>query len=300
MLQSDISDALLVERLPGFKSSYSDLDEVRLHHVCGGDGPPLVLIGGWPQTWWQYHHIMPALAQRFHVIAVDMRGQGGSSKPELGYDKKTLAADIYGVTQNLGFNRINIVGHDIGSMVAYSFAVNYPQSTSRLAMLDIPHPFEGFASLSLIPRAGVFDSSDPHRPSYPWWFAFNQVPDLPEALLEGRVGLLLNWIYDYLAKHKEAIADFDRAVYTAAYEQPGAMRSGNAFYKAFRQDIEDLKSYQKPTLPVLGMARANNPLLRQFFDLYVPHAIFVEVPNCGHWLAEERPAEVIAAFLEFF
>lgn len=300
MNESDLSDAALVERLPGFANGYADVGDVRLHYVAGGQGEPLFLIGGWPQTWWEFRHVMPKLAERFRVVAVDMRGQGGSSKPEGGYDKKTIAADIHALAQQLGHSQIDIVGHDIGSMVAYSYVANHPESVKRAALLDIPHPFEVFLEIPLLPRPGSLDIDRTDRRSHAWWFAFNSIPDLPEKLLEGRAHLLLDWMYDYAAVNKGAITPFDRAVYAAAYEQPGAIRAGNALYKAFVRDIEDLATYAASTVPILGIVRPQNPLLGRFFDAHVKDAKLVEIPGCGHWIAEEKPAELLALLFEFF
>lgn len=297
---NDTSDVALVERLPGFVNGYAEFGGVRLHYVTGGSGPPLFLIGGWPQTWWQFHHIMPALAERFHVVAVDMRGQGGSSRPDTGYDKKTMAGDIHALARHLGYSRIDIAGHDIGAMVAFSFLANHPDATRRAALLDVGHPFEGHLEIPILPRPGAFDLGNPNHPTHPWWFAFNQVPGLPEKLLEGRVDLLTNWCYDYLARNKDAISAFDRAVYAAAYEQPGGIRAANGWYQAFHRDIADMATYRKPTMPILGLARTGNPGLARFLSAHAEHAKVVEFEDCGHWLAEERPAEVVAAFLEFF
>ena len=147
----DTSDAALVRSLPGFENGYADVNGTRLHYVAGGKGAPLFLLPGWPQTWWEFHRMMPALAAQFRVIAVDLRGMGGSGKPMTGYDKKTMAKDIFELARHLGYEKVNIAGHDIGSMVAFSFAANYPETTLKLALLDVPHPDEFFAKLTLLP-----------------------------------------------------------------------------------------------------------------------------------------------------
>ena len=152
----DVSDVALVKSLPGFENGYADVNGTRLHYVIGGKGAPLVLLPGWPQTWWEFHKIMPALAEKYRVIAVDLRGMGGSAKPPGGYDKKTMARDIYELVRQLGFEKVNIAGHDIGSMVAFSFAANHPGATSKLALLDVPHPDEFFSEIRMLPQHGKF------------------------------------------------------------------------------------------------------------------------------------------------
>lgn len=163
--------------LPGFQHNYAQVNGVRLHYVTGGRGEPLVLLPGWPQTWWEYHKIMPALATRFRVIVVDLRGMGGSEKPQGGYDKKTMATDIHELVRKLGYEKVGIAGHDIGSQVAFSFAANFPAATRKVALMDVLHPDEGYYQIPLLPPPGQFSL---------WWFAFNQVQTLPQQLLAGR------------------------------------------------------------------------------------------------------------------
>lgn len=122
------TDAALVERLPGFRSAHAEVNGTRLHYVTGGTGPALVLLPGWPETWWTYHKIMPALAQRYTVLAVDLRGMGSSAKPEQGYEKKTMAKDVRELLLKLGHTEAAVVGHDIGAQVAWSFAANHPEA----------------------------------------------------------------------------------------------------------------------------------------------------------------------------
>ncbi|MFF3676756.1 alpha/beta fold hydrolase [Streptomyces sp. NPDC002120] len=150
-----LDDASLAASLDGgFTSHHAEVNGTRLHYVQGGSGEPLVLLGGWPQTWWQWHKVMPALARRHRVIAVDLRGMGGSAKPESGYDKKTMAADVRALLTHLGLERAHVAGHDIGAMVAYAFAANHPEATGRVALLDVSHPEEAWAQMPLLPRPG--------------------------------------------------------------------------------------------------------------------------------------------------
>ena len=185
---ADTSDAALAASLPGdFRNGYTEVNGTRIHYVDGGKGTPVLLLPGWPQTWWQFHKIMPELAKRHRVIVVDLRGMGGSTKPGLGYDKKNMAKDIHGLTQALGYKQVNIAGHDIGAMVAYSFAANYPDATLKICLIDVTHPEESLYTLSLLPPPGhaVRGTGESTLPVYLWWFAFNQLPDLPQQLLAG-------------------------------------------------------------------------------------------------------------------
>src|SRR5246127_5290929 len=152
---ADTSDAVLAASLPGdFRNGYAEVNGTRIHYVEGGKGTPVLLLPGWPQTWWEFHKIMPELAKRHRVIAVDLRGMGGSAKPGLGYDKKNMAKDIHELTQALGYKQVNIAGHDIGAMVAYSFAANYPDATLKICLIDVAHPEESLYTLSLLPPPG--------------------------------------------------------------------------------------------------------------------------------------------------
>ncbi|MFI7642874.1 alpha/beta fold hydrolase [Nonomuraea sp. NPDC049400] len=300
------SDAELARSLEGgFVSSHADVNGIRLHYVIGGRGEPLVLLGGWPQTWWMFHKIMPPLAERHRVIAVDLRGMGGSDKPDSGYDKKTMAGDIHALMRHLGHDAVDIAGHDIGGMVAYAFAANHPASTRRIALLDIAHPDDRFYDYSLLPRPGrqQIDGDIHAGPGrFLWWFAFNQVPGLPERLLAGRSRHLIDWMCDYLIEDPAAIGDRDREIYAHAYSTPDAIRAGNAWYRAFHQDIADEKSYAPVTAPILALGGGEGGylLLRHVLADKGTDVEVVEVPGSGHYIPEEQPETVVKHLTRFF
>src|SRR6266536_836796 len=151
------SDAALARSLPGdFASAYADVNGVRLHYVAGGSGSPVVLLPGWPETWWAFHKVKPALVAHHRVIAVDLRGMGGSSKPATGYDKETLAADVHALVAKLGYAKADLVGHDIGAMVAHIYGIRYPQAVGRLALMDVIAPDQSLYQLRLLPTPGQF------------------------------------------------------------------------------------------------------------------------------------------------
>jgi len=289
------SDAELARSLPGkFRSHYADVNGTRLHYVTGGKGEPLVLLPGWPETWWADRKILPILAQRFRVIAVDARGQGGSARPEGGYDKKTMARDVYELVRGLGYRSVNIAGHDIGAMVAYSFAANHPDATRRLALLDVTHPDESLYELRmLLPPNTGFNM---------WWFAFNQVQGLPQDLMTGRFWRVIDWLFDNSLYDQSVVTDLDRAVYSRAYDTRDGIRASCAWYQALNQDIADMKTYDKVTAPVLGMACPSE------FDhvrTTLPNVATdvrgtVLVPGSMHWLAEDDPGLVSRTLTDFF
>lgn len=293
------SDAALVRTLPGFKEGYADVNGVRLHYVAGGSGAPLILLPGWPQTWWAYHKIMPALANKRRVIAVDLRGMGASGKPAGGYDKKTMAADIHALVRRLGYDKADIAGHDIGSQVAYAYAANFPQATNKLVMMDVPHPDAGLATWPLLPQAGTFGDKIDEAHPFAWWFAFHQVKGLPEDLLAGRQHIEQEWFYRYLLKDERAIDARDRAVYRKAYASRDAIRAGNAWYQAFPQDILDHKTYGKLGMPVLALGGPGYGWLKATLEPTVADLKVVRMEGSGHFIAEEKPADTIAAIDAF-
>jgi pimeloyl-ACP methyl ester carboxylesterase len=293
-----LSDAALVRSLPGgFQNGYARVNGIRLHYVVGGRGAPLVLLPGWPQTWWEFHKVMPALAARHRVIAVDLRGMGGSDKPATGYDKKTMARDIYELVRRLGYDKVNLAGHDIGAMVAYSFAANYPNATRKISLLDVPHPDQSFYRFRLLPPPG-WQTPPPY---HLWWFAFNQVRGLPEQLLAGRSRHLVDWVLNYLTKKPSAIGDRDRAVYARAYAYPDAIRASNGWYQTFGQDIIDEQAYGKVTAPILALGgETGYPLLRALLPSKGTDVRVVRVADSGHFIAEEQPGAVVRSLSRFF
>ena len=297
----EVADATLIQDLPGFVSSFADVNGVRLHYVEGGTGDLIILLPGWPETWWAYHKIMPALAAKYRVVSVDIRGMGASDKPADGYDKRTMAKDIAELVRTLGADRAHIVGHDIGAQVAYAIAANYPDETKTLTLMDVPHPDDGLLSWPLLPKHGTFnDKIDPAN-AYAWWFAFHQVKGLPEDLLEGRVYLEQEWFFRYLLVKEDAIDTRDRAVYAAAYNSRDAIRAGNAWYQAFTQDIIDQRSYpEKLTMPTLGIAGPGYGWLNDFLTRRTTNPKVFHFNESGHFIAEEEPKETTRLMLEFF
>jgi pimeloyl-ACP methyl ester carboxylesterase len=298
---TETSDEALVQTLTGFSEGSAVVDGVRLHYVTGGEGPPLVLLPGWPETWWSFHKVMPALAKGHRVIVVDLRGMGGSDKPAGGYDKKTMAGDVLGLLRHLGFDRADIVGHDIGAQVAFSYAANFPQATRRLVMLDVPHPDAKLATWPLLPGVGTFgDKVGDGSHAFAWWFAFHQVKGLPEMLeADGRSRLEQDWFFHYLTVDDRAIDERDRNVYASAYRSQDAIRAGNAWYQAFPQDIVDDGTYAKLTMPVLGIAGPGYFWLQDTLARHASDVRVVKVEGSGHFLAEEKPDPVVGLIEDF-
>lgn len=298
----DMSDASLARSLGGFTSEMAQVNGVKLHYVVGGKGPLLVLLPGWPQTWWEWHKMMPELARTHRVVSVDLRGMGGSDKPEGGYDKKTMAADIAALIRHLDGGKADVVGHDIGSMVAYSVAATAPDVVRKLVLVDVAPPEKSLATWPMLPGVGTFgDKVGDGSHAYVWWFAFHQVKGLPEQLMaDGRIRLEQNWFFHYLTKDETSINAFDRDVYQAAYTSPAAIRAGDAWYQAFPQDIVDDEAYGKLTMPVLAVGGPGYGWLQAVMG---PRASDLKVvrADSGHFIPEETPAfltEQLQAFLK--
>ena len=164
-----------------FSHGTASVNGIQLHYVIGGHGDHVVLLHGWPETWYAWHRVMP-VSKNYTVVAPDLRGLGDSSKPTTGYDGKTVAEDIHQLVTQLGFKTIFLVGHDIGTQVAYSYAAAHPADVKRLAVMELTIP--GFAPAGRMPL---------------WWAIFHQTPDVPEALVQGKEMTYLSWFFHNLA-----------------------------------------------------------------------------------------------------
>lgn len=299
-LPTAYSDEELVKKLPGFSNHYATVNGVRLHYVTGGSGRPLICLPGWPQTWYSFHPVAAELAKHYQVIIVDFRGMGSSDKPEAGYDKKTMAQDIHELVQQLNLGKVSLMGHDIGGMVASSFAFNHPDATDKLIILDGTHPTEGMRYMSMLPAPGAFDGKMNGQQPYVWWMAFNQVKELPEKLLAGRFEYLLEYLFHYVMLDDSKMTAFDRSVYAAVYNQPASIRAANAWYQAFEQDMEDAKTYPVLTLPVLGIGSyVAHETLKMGIPAMTTNGQVIGLPNSGHYMFEEKPDLVLEAVLTF-
>jgi pimeloyl-ACP methyl ester carboxylesterase len=275
----------------GFRSGYATVNGVRLHYVTGGQGAPVVLLPGWPRTWWEFHKIMPGLAATHRVLAVDIRGMGQSAKPEAGYDKKTMAADIAALLRHLGHATADVVGSDIGAMVAQSLAVNHPDLVRTVTLLDVAHPEESWFQLPLLPQPG--------QPFHLWWFAFNQVRGLPERLLAGQARELVDYLCDLMLVNPDAVTGRDRDIYAGAYDTPDAIRAGNGWYQTFAQDIADDRTYAPIKAPLLALANPGQyDYLRNLLPDKAENARVVLLDGTGHYLVEEQPDIVLGHLTE--
>jgi pimeloyl-ACP methyl ester carboxylesterase len=283
----------------GFKHGMAEIEPgLRLHYVEAGEGErTVVLFHGFPQTWWEWRRIIPSLVGAgYRVIAPDYRGAGNSSRPLGGYDKRTIATDINTLLREHLRVRLPVimVGHDIGLMVAYSFAQTYRGSVSHLVVIDAP-----------LPGTAVFDQlrSNPRV----WHFAFHGVRDIPEMLVAGHEREYIKSFFDARIFNPSAFTEEDLNIYASAYRAPGAMRAGFELYRAFDQDAADnraaLNQNGKLKTPVLAMfgalsntGRGVEEMMREVAD----DVTGVRVPDAAHWIAEENPEFLINSLLSFF
>jgi pimeloyl-ACP methyl ester carboxylesterase len=275
-----------------FTHHTATVNNVRLHYVVGGIGEPMVLLHGFAETWYMWRHVMPELARRYTVIVPDLRGAGDSDKPPTGYDKRTMAEDIHQLVTQLGHQRIFLVGHDIGLMVAYSYAAAHPAEVRRLALLDAP-----------IPGTKVFEELE--RSPMVWHFAFHKVRDLPEALVAGRERIYLTeGFYRALSYNPAAFTEADVDEYVRCYSAPGGMRGGFEYFRAFAEDARQNKEYFKTKLsmPVLalGGAQSLGPTMVAMANEVATNVRGGSIERCGHWVADERPEYVTEQLLAFF
>jgi len=275
----------------GFSDKFADVNGVRLHYAIGGKGPVVVLLHGFAQTGLMWRPIMPVLAQKHTVIVPDLRGAGDSGKPEGGYDKKNMAVDIHELTRSLGFDHVSIVGHDIGLMVAYAYAAQFPEGTDRLVLMDAFLP-------------GIGDWKNVWLMRDLWHFHFYGA--VPQALVAGRERTYLEHFWnDFAADPKHSVSEADRQLYAAAFAQPGAVHAGMEYFRNFEKDAQDFAALGRTPLkmPVLVLTgeKASGPFLIEQGRLVASDVEGVIVPGSGHWLIDEAPAKVIpelAGFLD--
>jgi pimeloyl-ACP methyl ester carboxylesterase len=269
-------------------SRTAEVEGVKLHYLTAGRGPAVVLLHGYTQTR-MWKPIIPLLTERFTVIAPDLPGIGDSEIPAAGLDMKTAAIRIHALARSLGVEKARVVGHDIGLMVAYAYAAQFPTEVEKLVVMDAFLP--GVAGWeSVYDNPGI------------WHFRFNG--PTPEALVRGRERIYFEHFWnDFAADQTHSIPEADRAAYAAAYARPGRMRAGWAYFVSFQRAAKDFAPFArtKLTMPVLaiGGEKANGELLGQQMKIVASDATTVVLKDTGHWVLEERQKETTDALLKF-
>lgn len=274
-----------------FVSNTAKVNGTTLRFVRGGTGPALILMHGFPQDWYEFRHVMPRLAKTFTVIAVDLRGIGGSAATPSGYDSANLAEDIYQLTQQLKLERVYIAGHDVGGAVAYAFVRLHPKETRGVMILETP-------ILGLDPWEAV--KADPKL----WHIGFHQTPGLPEKLLAGRQFIYFRDFFNRSVLNSKAISDADVTHYAQSYAAPDRLHAGMEFYRAF-PDNEKFNAAQRSPIDVpivlVGGEHSFGPLLPKVAEALRQHgcaSVTSEfVNNSKHYLFEEQP-EIVAELIE--
>lgn len=276
------------------KSNYADLGDQIVHYLTAGKGEPLVLLHGIPQTSYEWRYVIPMLADRFQIIAPDLRGLGDNTRMSSGFDKKTVAADVWRlVHDHLKIDRFCLVGHDWGGPTAFALACAHQDAVRRLAILDVA-----------IPGDGADFSQNGRR----WHHAFFRTAHLPEALLHDREEIYLNWLFENYSYLPNSISEEDRAEYFRTYKKPGAMTALYGFYRALPQDSEDNKAFTekngKLRMPVLALG-GDKSFGRGMDTIESMQRVALNVrggliPNSGHWVTEEQPDFVGGELRKFF
>jgi pimeloyl-ACP methyl ester carboxylesterase len=278
-----------------FTSRYVDIGALRLHAVIGGDGPPLLLVHGWPQSWYAWRMLMPTLAEDFQVIAVDQRGIGLSDKPQDGYDTATLADDLVALMAGLGHQRFAMYGTDTGMPIAYALAADHPDQLERLVVSEAPLPGVTPSPPLLLP---------PQLNARLWHLAFNQLPaEVNEQLVRGREDVFFGAEFAASAGTNKLPPDTVRYYLDLLAADPEALRGSFEIYRAFPTIIaqNQQRATRRLTLPVLaiGGAESSGAMVGDTMQLVADDVQGVVLAGCGHWVAEQAPEELLAALTAF-
>ena len=262
-----------------FAHRFADVNGIHLHYVIGGRGEPVLLLHGYPETWYGWRRVMPALAEKYTVIVPDMRGLGESSRPADGsYAKANVAADLFALLQKLGYDHVFVAGQDMGGPVAYALAAQRPEIVKKLIKIETGIPGFGL-ELAMNPATGGS-----------WHFGFFAAPDIPEMLTKWHEKeFFTKWAYrgQYVVQ-KDTFSDADINEYLRTYTRPGGMTAGFGYYRAFAQDAKDNAEFgkKKLTMPILavGADKSFGDFTQKNMEAAAANARGVILPNCGHFV----------------
>jgi pimeloyl-ACP methyl ester carboxylesterase len=271
-----------------FKHQYATVNNVKIHYVIGGKGEPLLLIHGFGQNWYMWNRLLPQLSKHFTVIAPDMRGVGESGKPAGGYDKKNMAVDMHELMKKLGYQHINLAGHDIGLMVAYAYAAQYPGDVKKLVLMD-----------ALLPGIEPVWSQ---VKAQAWWFGFFAQPHAGE-LVSGKVGVFFTDFWPVVGFQKNAFTKAETAEFIRAYSVPGATTGAFHWFGYFNQDGKDNVEFAKKKLPMPVLAMGSDHFAGAFLATHISLvATNVQesvIKDSGHWVVQENTPQVQKDLLAF-
>jgi pimeloyl-ACP methyl ester carboxylesterase len=276
-----------------FTSRYIDTGELRQHVVTGGQGPPLLLVHGWPQTWYAWRLVMPALARGFFVVAPDQRGTGLSGKPAGGYGTATLAADLAALMDALGHQRFAVAGHDTGMWIGYALAADHPGRVDRLAVAETPLP-------GVSPSPPLFANA--HLNDALWHFAFNRLAEVNDQLVTGREEIYFGWQFASKAA-KELPGYAVRHYVDTLAAGPEALHGSFAIYRALDITIAQNQQRKDRRLPMpvlaIGGAESLGDQVAATMKLAADDVQALAIPGCGHHPAEEAPEATLTALTAF-
>lgn len=274
------------------RSERMTVNGVRLHMRIAGHGPLVVLLHGWPETSYAWRRVVPMLTGAYTTVAVDLRGCGDSERPPDGYDKRTVAADVAALIDQLGLGRARVAGHDWGGAAGYLLTAAHPQLVSHYAAIETVLPGFGLAELADISLGQ----------QHAWWMSFSTILDVPEQLVAGREREFLSYFYRQHAYDPTAIGPDDLEEYTRCYASPGAMRAGFSYYRTLAEDVSDFAGLAAPTCPVLSIGGRDRlgELVASSIRQGAPHTQEAIIDQCGHYPAEEQPAALAEILLQFF
>lgn len=262
----------------------AQVNGTRLHYVTAGDGPPVMLLHGWPQTWYEWRHVIGLLATDHRVVAPDLRGFGYSAKPAAGYDAATMAADLAALSDHLGLRDVTVIGHDWGAVFGYVYAASAPEQVRALGIVEMALPGVGVMEQAIAPQP---------RGNFLWHMGFQSVPDLPELLIAGKEKPYLRWFFEHFAYDPGAITAADLDEYVDAITQVGALRAGLAVYQDFFASADQVTELAKTPLEIPVRAYGGEACLGGLtltsVQAVAPAASGGIIERCGHWAAEERP-----------
>jgi pimeloyl-ACP methyl ester carboxylesterase len=278
-----------------FTSRYIDAGGLRQHAVIGGEGPPLLLVHGWPENWYAWRLLMPALARDFEVIAVDQRGIGLTDKPEDGYDTGSLAGDLVALMDALGHERFAVVGHDTGYFISYALAADHPDRVDRLVVAEVPGP------LGANPSPPLFVPEPLNNRL--WHIPFNRVNDeLTEQLVRGREDIFFGYEFA-IQGGRTTLPDDVQRYYFDLYSDPDVLRGSFGFYRALDTTLaqEQERSSRPLTMPVLAIGGAESwgESAGEGMKPAAHDVQTVVIPGTGHWVAEQAPEEMLTALTAF-
>ncbi|ERS11353.1 hypothetical protein Q668_18975 [Alcanivorax sp. PN-3] len=298
----ELADTELSASWQHFRHRHVHIGSINLHYVEGGSGKPVLLIPGWPQSWYAWRYVMPSLvAAGRRVIAVDPRGLGDSDKPANGYDLGTVAQDLHGFVEHIGLlsdGPLDVAGHDVGAWIGYAWAADWPDDIRRLALYD--------AALPGITPAGSGGILSEEANIRTWHFGFNRLTDLPELLIQGREQVYLDWLFTSKMLNRSAITPADLDEYTRVFSAPGAARAGFDYYRALFNEGGLAQNRERGTrrlgMPVLawGASGGVGNVLLDTLKSIADDVSGGTIDNCGHYVPEEAPEVVAEQLTTFF